>query len=148
MTVKSFYFRFLSVSGRMKFYHDKTPLSRLPVSPPPACLPAPLTCAQRNLILRHISSIPFAHLRFSPDICAGNPRPTPVYSIFPAHISTPQPTCAQAIPIICFERHLVSTHLGISSDMCAGNPCSTLYIQLSRRTSRLFLRHLRRQSPL
>lgn len=81
MTVKSFYFRFLSVSGRMKFCHDKTPLSRLPFRLATSCLsPCPLaslTCALAIPVLRHEWHLPCACLGVPSDICAGDLHSTP-----------------------------------------------------------------------
>ena len=59
-----------------------------------------------------------------------------VFSTFPAHISTPKPTCAMANLDTRPEWHTPCALPGISHDICADNPPPTPYFQLFLRTSR------------
>ena len=59
-----------------------------------------------------------------------------VFSTFPAHISTPKPTCAMANLDTRSEWHTPCALPGISHDICADNPPPTPYFQLFLRTSR------------
>ena len=69
-----------------------------------------------------------------------------VFSTFPAHISTPKPTCAMANLDTRPEWHTPCALPGISHDICTDNPPPTPYFQLSLHTSQLLNRHVRWQT--